>query len=132
MTWSADPELQQMFLGELDERSSRLLEGARAMRTDAVTKEMAGAMMREGHTVKGTSRVMGYYVVSVAGHLVEHIWRGIQKGEREPGMELARALEMAARAIPDAGRSDPEIPTRDLAEAMAWLAEGSMAVIRLT
>ena len=112
-----------MFVRELDERSSRLVDGARAMRAGELKPEQAGAMMREGHTVKGTSRVMGYHPLSVAGHLLEHVWRGIQKGEIQPDVELARALEMASRAIPDAGRIDPDALTRDLAEAVQWLAE---------
>ena len=112
-----------MFLGELDERSARLIEGAKAARSETVDPDLAGAMMREGHTIKGTSRVMGYEAVSVAGQLIEHVWRALHRGEMEGGIEISRALEMAARAIPDAGRGDPDAPSGDLAEAIAWLGE---------
>ena len=106
MSWSADPELQKMCLTELDERSARLIEGAHVARDEVVERDVAGAMMREGHTIKGTAKVMGFDAVSIAGQMVEIVWRGLHKGELTGGIELSRALEMAARAIPDAGRGD--------------------------
>ncbi|MDJ0960285.1 MAG: response regulator [Acidimicrobiia bacterium] len=123
MSWSADPELQEMFLSELDERSARLVEGAQAARNDDVDRDVAGAMMREGHTVKGTAKVMGFEAVSVAGQMIEIVWRSLHKGEMGGGIELSRALEMAARAIPDAGRGDPNAASEDLVEAVSWLKE---------
>ncbi len=44
-----------MFLSELDERSARLVEGAQAARGDYVDRDVAGAMLREGHKVKVTA-----------------------------------------------------------------------------
>ncbi len=112
-----------MFLSELDERSARLVEGAQAARNDDVDRDVAGAMMREGHTVKGTAKVMGFEAVSVAGQMIEIVWRSLHKGEMGGGIELSRALEMAARAIPDAGRGDPNAASEDLVEAVSWLKE---------
>ena len=112
-----------MFLTELDERSARLIEGAHVARDEVVERDVAGAMMREGHTIKGTAKVMGFDAVSIAGQMVEIVWRGLHKGELTGGIELSRALEMAARAIPDAGRGDPTVPSVDLADAVAWLRE---------
>jgi chemotaxis protein histidine kinase CheA/CheY-like chemotaxis protein len=112
-----------MFLTELDERSNRLIEGARAARHETVDRDIAGAMVREGHTIKGTAKVMGFDAVSIAGQMIEVVWRGLHGGDLPGGIELSRALEMAARAIPEAGRGDPADPGADLVDAVGWLKE---------
>ncbi len=121
MNWTSDPELQQMFLTELEERSGRLLEGARAMQRGEADDELAGAMLREGHTIKGTSRVMGFEALSRTGQLIEQLWRSIQHGDMEPHAELGEALEAVALAIPGAVNADPTGGTDALAKAIAML-----------
>ena len=51
MSWGIDPELQEMFYGELDERAARLSEGAAELQSGPVPIDRAGAMMREAHTI---------------------------------------------------------------------------------
>ncbi|MFQ5553822.1 MAG: response regulator [Acidimicrobiia bacterium] len=121
MNWTSDPELQEMFFTELGERCARLLEGARAMQEEAVDGELAGAMLREGHTIKGTSRVMGFEMLSQAGRLIEELWRGIQHGDEEPSAGLGERLEAVAVAIPPAAKADPDEGTPELAGAIAAL-----------
>ncbi len=67
MSWSNDPELQQMFVEEVTERSARLVEGAQSLGAGTMTPQEAGDLLREGHTIKGTGRVMGYEDVGSAG-----------------------------------------------------------------
>ena len=59
-----------MFLDEVAERSERLIEGGQAMQRGSVDEEMAGVMLREGHTIKGTARVMGFEAMSDAGKMI--------------------------------------------------------------
>jgi len=121
MGWSPDPELRQMFIDELNERSARLLEGARTMRSGSVEAEFAGEMMREGHTIKGTARVLGFEAVSVGGLLVEEIWRRIQHDELQSSEELALALEALAETVVGAGEASPDTGTVEHYEALTRL-----------
>ena len=118
MTWSNDPEMQKMFLDEVTERSARLVEGAQALRAGTITPQEAGDLLREGHTIKGTGRVMGYDDVGSAGLMLEMIWRWVQQGEITPSPIFGRVLEALSSAIPSA----LDNPT-ELSEAMAAVHE---------
>jgi chemotaxis protein histidine kinase CheA len=102
MDWQNDPELEKLFKDELDERSASLAEGARSMMDDEITSELAGRMLREGHTIKGTGRVMGYEGIARGGEACEFIWRFVQQGDVAPSSMLGRTLLMLAEAIPTA------------------------------
>lgn len=102
MDWQNDPELEKLFKDELDERSRSLAEGAQAMLNGEITSEIAGRMLREGHTIKGTGRVMGYEGIARGGEACEFVWRFIQQGDLQPSSMLGRTLLMLAEAIPAA------------------------------
>lgn len=121
MSWTSDPELQQMFVTELEERCARLLEGARAMQAGAIDDELAGVMLREGHTIKGTSRVMGFEALSRAGQLLEQLWRRVQHGDTKASVSIGKALEVVAQAIPAAAVADPATGTPELIDAIGRL-----------
>jgi chemotaxis protein histidine kinase CheA len=108
MDWQNDPELEKLFKGELDERAQSLVEGAQAMLDGEVSLELAGRMLREGHTIKGTGRVMGYEAIARGGETCEVVWRWIQQGEIESSSMLARTLMLLAEAIPEALGGDIE------------------------
>lgn len=109
MDWQNDPELEELFRGELQERSSRLADGAQAMANDDVSAELIGRMLREGHTIKGTGRVMGYEEIALGGETCEFVWRLIQQGDLEPSPLLGRSMLLLANVLPEAlgGDTDP-------------------------
>ncbi len=102
MDWQNDPELEKLFKEELDDRSSSLVDGAEAMLRNDISSELAGRMLREGHTIKGTGRVMGYEGIARGGEACEFVWRFVQQGELEPSSMLGRTLLILAEAIPQA------------------------------
>ncbi len=102
MDWQNDPELEKLFKAELDERAASLAEGAQVMMNSEITSELAGRMLREGHTIKGTGRVMGYEGIARGGEACEFVWRFIQQGDLVPTSMLGRTLLMLAEAIPPA------------------------------
>jgi chemotaxis protein histidine kinase CheA/ActR/RegA family two-component response regulator len=102
MDWQNDPELEKLFKDELDDRSGSLVDGAKAMLRGDISSELAGRMLREGHTIKGTGRVMGYEGIARGGEACEFVWRFIQQGELEPSSMLGRTLLMLAESIPGA------------------------------
>ena len=121
MSWSADPELLQMFLDEVTERSARLIEGGKAMQKGGVDDEMSGVMLREGHTIKGTARVMGFEAISDAGKMIEDLWRGVKSGEIEPYPNLGRCLVALAGTLEAATDADPDAGSPEMVEAMEKL-----------
>ena len=110
-----------MFLDEVTERSARIVEGGRAMQKGHTDAEMAGIMLREGHTIKGTARVMGFEAISDAGKMVEDLWRGIKSGEIEPYPNLGRCLVTLAETLEGATNADPDTGSAEMAEAMEKL-----------
>jgi chemotaxis protein histidine kinase CheA len=106
MDFQNDPELEKLFKDELDERAGSLAAGARAMAAGELTPEIAGKMLREGHTIKGTGRVMGYEGIARGGETSEFVWRWVQQGDLAPSSMLARTLEHLAQAIPSALSGD--------------------------
>ena len=102
-----------MFVDEVKERSARLIEGAKALRSGTMTSQEAGDLLREGHTIKGTGRVMGYEDVGSAGLMLEMLWRWIQHEDLTPEPVFGRFLEALSASIPRA-LDDPA----ELAEAM--------------
>ncbi len=110
-----------MFLDEVDERSKRLIEGGKAMQRGGVDDEMSGVMLREGHTIKGTARVMGFEAISDAGKMIEDLWRGVKAGDIEPYPNLGRALVALAEVLPAATDADPDTGSPEMNAAMEKL-----------
>ena len=102
MAVTNNPDLDMLFREELTERAASLQSGATAIIEAAVTPDLAGTMVREGHTIKGTGRVMGHELIARGGEACEVIWRWIQHGELAPTPLLGRALGHLADALPDA------------------------------
>lgn len=125
MSWSADPELLQMFLDEVTERSARLIEGGKAMQSARVDDEMASVMLREGHTIKGTARVMGFEAISDAGKMIEDLWRGVKAGDIEPYPNLGRCLVTLCQTLEPATKADPDTGSPEMVEAMEKLNRAS-------
>ncbi len=110
-----------MFLDEVTERSARLIEGGKAMQSGGVDEEMAGIMLREGHTIKGTARVMGFEAISDAGKMIEDLWRGVKSGEIEPYPNLGRCLVALSDTLEPATRADPDTGSPEMVDAMEKL-----------
>lgn len=118
-----DAELKQLFRQELTDRARKLVEGARKFADDGGSEELARAMYREGHTVKGTARVMGFAAIGEAGLLLETTWRSIQAGEVAFTAALGDLLEGLAGAVSTAIDADPDEGSPQLRAAMSSLAD---------
>ena len=79
MTFDDDLELQRLFGGEVTERSDALVQGARSLASGDVSEHLLQDMYREGHTIKGTGRMMGFVAISNAGKLLEDAWRAVDE-----------------------------------------------------
>jgi chemotaxis protein histidine kinase CheA len=116
-----EDDLQRLFAGEVEERSARLLAGAEGLASGGLGEEELRTMVREGHTVKGTARMMGFTAISDAGKALEEAWRAIAAGEAGVDVEVASALSMLAGQLLPAVRADPASGTPGLANGIRAL-----------
>jgi two-component system chemotaxis sensor kinase CheA len=89
------PELTRIFRDELEERSRRLVAGARQVATGELSKENVADLVRDAHTIKGSAGLLGYDVIKEAGSSLEQLWRAIGEGEALPS-EVVVAMEAIA------------------------------------
>ena len=122
-----DVELQQLFASEVRERADRLVAGALNLAEDELSEAAFNDMYREGHTIKGTARMMGYTAISDAGKLLEDVWKALRDGELEPAPPLASALEALASQLLPAVTADPAGGTPDLAAGMRALRDARVS-----
>ena len=116
-----EEDLQRLFAGEVEERTGRLLAGAESLASGPLGEEEFRTMVREGHTLKGTARMMGFTAISDAGKALEEAWRAIASGEVAADEELASALGLLASQMVPAVRSDPATGTPGLATGIRAL-----------
>ncbi|HSG80355.1 MAG TPA: response regulator [Acidimicrobiia bacterium] len=118
MSFLDDPELLELFHSEVEERAGRLRDAAAALGDSDVGRDLAHDMYREGHTIKGTARMMGFTAVSDAGKLLEETWRAILEHEIDDPARLSGPLAALAEAAISACSADPSAGTPALADGM--------------
>lgn len=124
MDLSNDAELLAIFREELTSRAERLVEGAQALRDGNVDPKRASDLFRDAHTVKGSSRVMGFEALGDAGEALEFAWRSIADGSHDGAVaDLAGCLEEAARLLVPTLGDDPVEGTSELRAAVAAVKE---------
>ncbi len=111
MTWAADPELLEMFLDEVEERSTRLVAGSTAIVEGMLTEQLAGEMVRQAHTIKGTGRVMGFDAIARVGDVLERLWREIQQGSRPADEKLGALIKRLVEELIPSSRANAKIGT---------------------
>ena len=119
LSFADDHELQALFRTEVSERAKRLINGASAMADGLLEPGCAHEMYREGHTIKGTARMMGFNAIADAGKLLEDVWRSIDEGETRPDRNHGRVLGALAKQLLPAIDADPAKGTGALARHMA-------------
>jgi two-component system chemotaxis sensor kinase CheA len=120
---SNTPELTQIFRQELDERSRRLVAGARSLSQGDLAADSVADLLRDAHTVKGSAGLLGYSLIRDAAAHLERLWRGVSEGE---SLDAETVVSMEAIA----GRLDSAIDAPDdeeLASMVARLEGGPVA-----
>jgi two-component system, chemotaxis family, sensor kinase CheA len=99
---SGDAELLAIFREELTTRAENLIVGAHELASEGVTPERAADLLRDGHTIKGSSRMMGFEALGDAGEGLELAWRSIADGsfEGDEADFASRLGNLAALLIP--------------------------------
>lgn len=119
MSLHEDAELLVLFRDEVAERAHRLVEGAAGLVSGDLDAEQVRALILDSHTVKGSSRVMGYAAIARGATLLEEAWRRVDATSSAPQPELGSKLAELASAIAAAAEAHPLEGTPELAEAVA-------------
>ena len=102
------PELIEIYHTEIIERSRRLASGARQLALGRLSPESIGDLVRDAHTVKGSSRVVGLAEMGNAGALLEQAWKNIETGSTTANATVGRALEQLANMLPEAAEQEQQ------------------------
>jgi two-component system, chemotaxis family, sensor kinase CheA len=74
------PELTRIFREELDERTRRLVEGARSLAEGKLATDAVADLVRDAHTIKGSAGLLGYGSIRDAATRLEELWRQVSDG----------------------------------------------------
>lgn len=96
MELSNDAELLAIFREEVAQRSANLVDGSTVMSTGKLDVDRFSALFRDAHTIKGSSRVMGFVDMGEAARVLEAAWRDISEGVLVPSAELGELLRAVA------------------------------------
>ncbi len=111
------PELTRIFRDELEERSSRLVAGARSFQERQLDDTQVQDLVRDAHTIKGSAGLLGYDPIKdVAAHL-EHLWKLVGEGQALPA-EVVVSMEAAAGRLVAAFDAGEQGQLEELAEKL--------------
>ncbi|MBA3362488.1 MAG: response regulator [Acidimicrobiia bacterium] len=99
-------ELIDIYRQEVAERSRRLANAAVSLREGAIDPDFVADLIRDAHTIKGSSRVVGRPEVAAAAHFLEHVWKRYESSDLQVTEELSKALEALAGFLPDAAQQE--------------------------
>jgi chemotaxis protein histidine kinase CheA len=122
------PELIEIYHGEIIERSRRLASGGRQLALQRLERDQIAELVRDAHTIKGSSRVIGLAEMGNAGALLEQAWRQIEEGTLNPTTGIGQALEQLAVLLPEAAEQEQMGRSARLRQAI----ESTEAVLRGT
>ena len=106
-----DIELREIFKTSSEERFQVLDEGLLHLEKHPEDLETITALMREAHSLKGDSNMLGVEDLGKVAHQVEHIFGAIKRGERQltPTLfdRLGRAMEAMGQMAQEAVTGEP-------------------------
>lgn len=106
------PELTRIFREEVDERSRRLVEGARQLSAGELATNSVADLVRDAHTIKGSAGLLGYELIRDSATRLEELWRSVSEGKTADPEDVVAMEALAGRlssAIDD--REDVELRT---------------------
>jgi two-component system chemotaxis sensor kinase CheA len=112
---SVTPELTLIFREELDERSRRLVAGARSLAQGDLGSDEVADLLRDAHTIKGSAGLLGFILIRDAAAQLEKLWRQVSDGE---SLDPETVVSMEAIS----GRLDSAINAPEDEELQAMLA----------
>ena len=122
-----DAELLAIFREEVEQRSTNLVKGATAMSAGQLDTDQFSTLFRDAHTIKGSSRVMGFEEMGEAARVLEAAWRDISEGVLQPDPELGELLSALAAELVGAVDKDTAAALHTAVEALEEFLEAPEA-----
>ncbi len=97
-----DDDLKALFRDEVMERSGRIAAGSGLLASGSAPDGTYLDLKREGHTIKGTARMMGFTEIGDAGRLIEEVMQAVIENRAPAGVALWKALARVAEVLPPA------------------------------
>jgi two-component system chemotaxis sensor kinase CheA len=94
------PELTKIFREEVDERSRRLITGARALSAGELAADSVADLVRDAHTIKGSAGLLGYELIRDAAALLEGLWRKLSEGGSLSPDQVVSMEALSTRLLP--------------------------------
>jgi Chemotaxis protein histidine kinase and related kinases len=120
------------FQEEATDLLQRLNEGVITLEGDPGNRELIEQMLRDAHTLKGSSRMVGLMEISDIAHKLEDIMVRIRDGELAYTMEMSDAFFAALDAIvyltDNAGKDTSELDLEGLVAQLVEIARQGLAV----
>ena len=99
MDISLSTELIDIYRDEIAERSRRLAQGARTLSDSTPPRTEISELIRDAHTIKGSSRVVGLPEMGHAAAFVEHVWKRLESGDLLPTARMSEELWSGLRVL---------------------------------
>ncbi len=116
MDWAESPELIDIYLAEVDDRTSRLMPAASALASGELGAFDVKDVVRDAHTLKGSSHMLGRTEIGAAAAALERGWKAVADHGPEASMGIAEGLELVASLVKETARDSGR---RDLLTAAA-------------
>lgn len=108
MDWAESEELMGIYLTEVDQRSESLMTGARALVAGDSDPSTHEDLVRDAHTLKGSSHMVGKTQVAEASAILERAWKKVRDGAKTGDAVLGRAMADIAVMLRAAARESSE------------------------
>ncbi|MFO7300176.1 MAG: response regulator [Actinomycetes bacterium] len=91
--------MTRIFREELEERSRRLVAGARALVAGELSLDEVADLVRDAHTIKGSAGLLGLDTIAQAGAALERLWRQVSEGDTPSTATLVSMEATAGRLL---------------------------------
>ncbi|MDH4116227.1 MAG: response regulator [Acidimicrobiia bacterium] len=124
MDWADSEELMEIYLHEVDQRSESLTEGATALANGTLDSARHEELVRDAHTLKGSSHMVGKPEVGEAAAVLERAWKHVRQASKTNLPVLGSAMLEATRAMHTAARErEPGPVLHDASRRLSKLLE---------
>lgn len=97
--WIDDDELRELFKSSSEERLQNIDAGLLHLEKYPGDQKIIESIMRDAHSLKGDSNMLGLKDIGTLSHQVEHILKAVQQGEQTLTVEVCDRLSHALQAI---------------------------------
>jgi len=115
--WIDDNELRDLFKTSSEERLQNIDAGLLHLEKHPNDAAVIDAIMRDAHSLKGDSNMLGLKDIGTIAHEVEHIFKAVQQGDQVLTVELCDRL---AHTLADLGKMVQEAVTGEACGVSAF------------